>query len=480
MPEIQHINNDKHLIAIGGTGQNIAISYLRLAKIAGFKPADIWLIDSDVDGEITKTLTRAATKVSGNVRMIKPTTMLQHNATKFRDVLSDTDENVVNALFSRELLETDISAGMYCRPIIGSTAIQLKIQKVIDRDEDELRNDQEFALLLNIISQNNGNKIAITGSNFGGTGAGCLPVLSEYISRSTRQTGNSNVSSLIMLPWFNLSSRTNNYLDETSGADQSHMFKNASTGTSYLIERMKSIGPVMLMQTPGIAANVEYTGNSKQGECKHAIYMLAAMNMQNMLNSEAELQRGTFYSYAIPDNGLTPKDFSINKRQNGTVAPMQFSNSVRNLIIYSNFLTELKFFLSQNRITIFGPMINKKFLDFINHLSTRDNIRRQDIRQRMAEMITEEIEYNNECLAWLDEISGGANGQNLIFTFNRENLGETGFNEYAQTTPAIYFNRWLLNDRTLDYAGWKAGATLEEIVRGMLTSLRRYISRGDI
>ena len=58
-------------VAVGGTGQMVALAYFRLAKLCGFKKsAYTYIMDSDIDGDVSQDLMQLLGEES--IPVIKP------------------------------------------------------------------------------------------------------------------------------------------------------------------------------------------------------------------------------------------------------------------------------------------------------------------------------------------------------------------------------------------------------------------------
>lgn len=117
-------------IAVGGTGQNIALAYLRLAKSCGIEPADIYLMDCDEGGDITGELRQALHH--DTMPTIRPITN-RDGINIFKHIFEDAKyqnniDTVLSLLFTKDQLDIKVREGMYCNPPVGASALHEKFK----------------------------------------------------------------------------------------------------------------------------------------------------------------------------------------------------------------------------------------------------------------------------------------------------------------------------------------------------------------
>lgn len=142
-------------IAVGGSGQNVALAYLRLAGLCGFKSADVYVVDCDLESPITNDLKNILNKLTKeNTRQIQdmriepipsdipPTNLEGRDEKHFGNIFLDPPNKISldiakSVLFKENELNIDIGRGMYGFPSVGASAIMAKIKEV-DRDADDI------------------------------------------------------------------------------------------------------------------------------------------------------------------------------------------------------------------------------------------------------------------------------------------------------------------------------------------------------
>lgn len=104
-------------IAVGGSGQDAALCYLRLARLCEFEPAPVWIIDADRIGETSQQFAILGLREQRGVYFVDPFPVLGGNQKLFRDLLDDSPEarKVLGVLFTPDQADVPIRQGMYGR-----------------------------------------------------------------------------------------------------------------------------------------------------------------------------------------------------------------------------------------------------------------------------------------------------------------------------------------------------------------------------
>lgn len=292
-------------IAVGGTGQNIALAYLRLVKSCGIVPADIYLMDSDNGGDISKKLREALHQ--DTIPSISPISK-RKNITYFRNIFKDAEyqdniDTALSLLFTDEQLDIEVSKGMYCCPPVGASALHEKFKR-LSNDSKDSDWDKSLNTLITDINAKSPGKVVICGSVCGGTGAGGVPTISQHLKQ---QFGN-NVQILIIdfLRWF--------YIKERQ--DYNEMLeRNQESGVFYLEDKIaREIDACVLLGTE-LPVKTDYRDIGSQTEIVHFINLIGAVianNFFNVNNYDALFPvPNKFYSYIIPDKGLDASKLEV-------------------------------------------------------------------------------------------------------------------------------------------------------------------------
>lgn len=291
-------------IAVGGTGQNIALAYLRLVKSCGMEPADIYLMDSDDGGDISRKLRQALHKET--IPTISPITK-RDGIDCFRDIFKDAKHQdkintALSVLFTDEQLNIKVRKGMYCNPPVGSSALQEKF-KMLSNNPRSPDWDQSLNSLTANISAQPKSKVVICGSVCGGTGAGGVPTLSQHI----KQEFGNNVQIIIVdsLMWFYIK----------GNEDFNKMLKrNQESGVFYLKDEIAREIEACVLLGPESPVSTDYRDIGNQTEIVSFINLIGAVITNNFFNGNFialfPVPR-QFYNYIIPDNGLHSSELEV-------------------------------------------------------------------------------------------------------------------------------------------------------------------------
>lgn len=172
------------LLAVGGTGQHIALAAARLVYLQALKPLDVVVIDADRSdkNEITKALTTfAGTSDTGSafpflsLDVVPPLSKQCTAAGHFWEIFAPKpppqtwSEPLFEAFFDPQAAGVTIQHGMYGHPAVGATVFA-------DASGDTLKD---------ILSRTSAAEaVFVAGSFIGGTGAGIMhELLRELASR---------------------------------------------------------------------------------------------------------------------------------------------------------------------------------------------------------------------------------------------------------------------------------------------------------
>ena len=116
-----------HIIAVGGTGQMIALAYLKLARLCGYKDrdiAEIHIVDSDDTGDtctqIQKYLHKTEDALNEGAVAPVPT---QENLGRFEEIFDDPpNNNIIN-----KILPLLFTQQLYCQAMYLLVRVYLLI-----------------------------------------------------------------------------------------------------------------------------------------------------------------------------------------------------------------------------------------------------------------------------------------------------------------------------------------------------------------
>jgi hypothetical protein len=314
------------ILAVGGTGTHVAISFLRMAVMSNMSIADvpnIIVVDADSTAGENASLIAIAKKLYDQVvegSTINSRPIWQHIApyrgstaevqavsanTAFGEYLlgesMDTakpeSKQLLDALFTRaekqpvdgtftERSEQDIliKDGFFARPNVGATSVY-DLLGVGDSDLSRR--------LLGALAGNQGYKgIAVVGSSTGGTGSGGAPAIAQWLQKEknnpNRQGADARVALFMTLPWFFPTDPIDPIKEEASyGSRETQRFNAASGIRLYAQSASLQNAGVFIADYNGIQTIRKNEGNRCQSEHPHPLPLIFASQIQNFfLNAE--------------------------------------------------------------------------------------------------------------------------------------------------------------------------------------------------
>ncbi|MGR3218674.1 MAG: hypothetical protein ACUZ8H_02505 [Candidatus Anammoxibacter sp.] len=297
-----------YFIAVGGTGQNVALTYIRLSALCGFSQTEIYLMDMDQSGGLAKELSLGSAGREDAIPLIKfNSSIVEKLGTKdFSHLFEDPNfpdiPDVLKVLFKNRHLQTPINDGIFARPSVGASALAVKFDRIAGGlEEDEVLDE----LILKLTEK---DTVVICGSIFGGTGAGGVPTLAEYIN--SRQPG-IRIIIIDLLKWFRINNPSaqlketeeftkyveedeiveDDIVKEKDGDNVDDVINktienNSQAGLLYLEDRIaKNVEACVLLghQTP---SSYDYEKINEQTEKSSFMTLIAAVIANNSFNND--------------------------------------------------------------------------------------------------------------------------------------------------------------------------------------------------
>lgn len=289
-------------IGVGGTGQNVALAYYRMAKLCGYEPAKIYIMDSDLS-----IATNQPSFIPLEPIPVEPCILpLQRNS--FRDLFNPKGDAVIDSvmsvLFTSKELQTPIDEGMFGRPSVGSATIMDKIL-LMDNDntpkKECQRSDANLANLLGTLQTEGDHCVVICGSAKGGTGAGGVPTLAQYIARNADRT-RVKIIVLYFLRHFNILLPTSELkYDEIKNTQ---LKLNAEAGMCYLADEINRGVDACVLFGLLEPFDVPYREAQKQTEEERFLYLLAGIIGSSSFHANIKTlfpkSQDKIYAYWIP------------------------------------------------------------------------------------------------------------------------------------------------------------------------------------
>ncbi len=276
-------------IAVGGTGQHIALACSRLMRLGAIPrdSMDAIIIDADNGQDLSKVLIDFRYMKGSNV--ISPPLIVRNDA-RFREIFlnnspSQAETDIFNCLFSEAEADKDLSKGMYGRPSVAATVFA------------NTGNSNQLGELLPGIQ--NADKIIIAGSFIGGTGAGITHQLVKFVKDSAPKK---EVYGVFLQPWLSLTGGNDEVTNTT-------LLRNMCHGMEYFTQHTApQFTRSVLLGVPGEAepwlalAQPERPGS----EVPHVLHLIAGYSCDSLPRLAADGQTGQIYAFGVDekDSGL--------------------------------------------------------------------------------------------------------------------------------------------------------------------------------
>ena len=191
-----------HFVAVGGTGQHAALAYVDLESLAWlvlddkYKPSEFYILDRD---QGTNHQDSAWDLVVAQLKAIRPgqkqpwKEIEPNKLIPGKNTVGEAVDNLYGPLFfNKTQLGVRYSNGYFGQAPVGAAFF-----------DDILRQDSgAMGASIQRLVKDAGARILVAGSLVGGTGAGCLPRLVEFLSENSKAD---NIFALPFLRWFKLS-----------------------------------------------------------------------------------------------------------------------------------------------------------------------------------------------------------------------------------------------------------------------------------
>jgi len=304
------------LIGVGGSGQHVAHAYLSM-MVLGNVPATevphIYIVDADADikderdgtanlsknifmlhKQLISTLPHEQRPTFGIIRPYfqhsiedrNPGTALQHIDGDDRDILINcflTDDISTNGTLDANDRTVDINQGMMANAKVGAFIFKHKLELCKENKE---ANNTNFGTLMSCIP---GQRIAIVGSSFGGTGSGVIPSFVRHLDALTVESPDS-IRAFMMLPWFDIkpkSGRTGRPSSATTSDGIDPQARNSALGLRNYLNELASESlnrsNYVIAQYTGEIAIREDHGNFGQPETPHVFNSVFATSIRHYL-----------------------------------------------------------------------------------------------------------------------------------------------------------------------------------------------------
>ncbi|MEM2125111.1 MAG: hypothetical protein QXZ28_00880 [Candidatus Methanomethylicaceae archaeon] len=284
------------LIAIGGTGQHIALAVSRLVFLGALPRMELAVIDADDRGELSNSLRTFGGTVEPNYtshplengdQIYPPFDRVTREDPTVSDLLLDPrstqwEKEVFELCFDEETAAFHVRDGMYGRPSVGATLFALN-------RETQLRPIFERA--------EQADAIYIAGSVVGGTGAG---IIHQLVKAIKDQWPRKRIYGLIFLRWFSVpqqAGREQTISDATLERNQSYGLDYFFCDTRYHLSASLVIG---LPNQPLEGVREVRLSAGRAGEQKHFLHLAAAYGIYKLpLIAVTEQADGSIFAIGV-------------------------------------------------------------------------------------------------------------------------------------------------------------------------------------
>lgn len=242
-----------------------------------------------------------------------------------------TKENraLISLLFSEKNLDSDMKVGFKGNPNIGSVVL------------NQFGNSPQYAKFANGFQQ--GDRIFIISSIFGGTGASGFPLLLKTIrsdrnSQSWNLISNAKIGAVTVLPYFTVTQ------DDNSGVDSSTFASKTKSALAYYEHNISANGGIDALYYIGdnIPASYEnHDGGSEQKNNAHIVELCSALAILKFASTpDAALDGETLhYEYGLDTNNANISQIILGDLGRESKATIQ-KPMTQLLLVYKYLLNE--------------------------------------------------------------------------------------------------------------------------------------------
>lgn len=347
-----------YVFGIGGTGSRVLRAATMLLASGLECKADAIvpiIIDPDAaagDLERTVDLMKKYGEVRSNLNFDSTRenkffkTDIQQTTTNFRLPLSNTrdvkfdeymgvsgmnnaNQALVNMLFSKNNLNSDMTIGFKGNPNIGSVVL------------NQFDNSDEFRNFTNEFTEQ--DKIFIISSIFGGTGASGFPLLLKTLRTSAsiankQLVNNAHIGAITVLPYFKVKQNDNSQIDSTTFVSKA---KSALAYYDRAISRNNSIDNLYYVaddDTPTPYENCD--GGINQKNNAHFVELISALALINFANSQKPA------ATVHKEFGIEIDTKNIIFENLGQVTKQELRKPMTQFLLFAKYLNENDNFLS--------------------------------------------------------------------------------------------------------------------------------------
>jgi hypothetical protein len=273
------------LIAIGGTGQHVALAISRLVFLGALPDIELAVIDADREGELSKLLKDFNETVKpertrhplSNGETIYPPFKDMHGDPQFHQLFlsqnpSRDEQDVFEVCVDPASAGLSVKRGMFGRPAVGAAIFTANQESML---RDVFRKAEQATTIF------------IAGSMVGGTGAGIIHRLVDALPKEGKE-----LYGLIFLQWFRIP-----HMEGEQIVDDRTQERNMRYGLDFFFrETRKSLEDTLLIGQP--STNPAVSATSK--EIKHYFHLIASYGILKLPeHNEKQRARGSISEAAF-------------------------------------------------------------------------------------------------------------------------------------------------------------------------------------
>ncbi len=374
------------LIAVGGTGQEIALACLRLCHMAGIEPPWVIIIDSDTGASASEVSTRSDkiqqwatflknTRRQDCVVFLKPLreNIKERRVETLRSLFSPANltppkiQELLSVLFTTHQQETRVVDGFHGRPTVGSVAVEDYFlqgefkEDFVDRIDELTKPDAPHFIVL-------------AGSTTGGTGPGAIPPVSRKIMewRKLHLDRHIEVSGVVQLQWFQPQKVDGVTWSQRPDVDLRRLQQNSACLVKQYGAELKDLfDRLVLLSLPKEILRVS-AGPNHQPETLHWLNILSGWIVTELMYEgdtlKEKLKQGGIYGYAL-DAEKSPLDHFTFQRNKRHISLKQAVDATR---VMAAFGTALNNQIGHGRLDPALPRETYRFLGAIRQLPRGD------------------------------------------------------------------------------------------------------------
>lgn len=285
-------------IAVGGTGQMVALSHARLMGLMPWlRPAQMYHMDRDNVARFTDLV--ASTFIDPLPAGAGTAIGAHFTDPAYRPLCVD----VLDALLTSKEQQTAVGSGMYGHPPVGAAMIVDRLGGGSAGGLNEILDGDPIARHA-YLRDGSPHTVVVCGSAMGGTGAGGVPSLAQHIDLALGTLrANIRLYVLYLLQHFNLRpDRSDRASEEQETIVNAQVVTNARSGMCYLADKIVKGTDGCLLLGLEVAPSRNYEPVGKQTEQLEPLHVLAAVYAQFLFGG-GQLP-GRYNAHAI---GLQPQ-----------------------------------------------------------------------------------------------------------------------------------------------------------------------------